>query len=253
MEIIEFSCCVLEADSLSIIADFQEYVRPTQNPILTAFCTQLTGISQDRVNAGIPLAEAMTRLHAWLHERGFLAPGCRLLPVTWSEWDLKIQLESECKWRQIAIPGYLRRWHDLRPTCKQMHVSRVNGLRGSVEAAGLQWQGRLHSGIDDARNTAALAAHLIRRGAVLNVTGSFGSVPGVQRQSTLFPGRPAKKAKIVDRAGQWTGQCECGARARLCVVKRPGTNMGRQFYGCGTWTILKGRGDCKFHKWADEV
>lgn len=46
MELIEFSCCILEASSLAITADFQEYIRPTENPILTAFCSQLTGISQ---------------------------------------------------------------------------------------------------------------------------------------------------------------------------------------------------------------
>ena len=131
-----------------------------------------------RVNNGIPLAEAIFRHDAWLCERGFLAPTCRCLPITWSEWDLKvrrkavrsqgclhacrtptslqlpdccwrclcgcakafawvpstqpshqgnalqIQLESECKWRQIAIPAYLRRWHDLRTSCKQGKVMR---------------------------------------------------------------------------------------------------------------------------------
>ena len=65
--------------------------------------------------------------------------------------------------------------------------------------------------------------------------------------------RPAKKARVVDSSGQWNGNCECGVRAKLCVVKRPGVNIGRQFYGCGTWGILKGRGDCRLMKWADEV
>ena len=49
---------------------------------------------------------------------------------------------------------------------------RPKGLRGSVEGAGLQWEGRLHSGLDDARNTARLLLRLIDVGAVLVVTGA---------------------------------------------------------------------------------
>lgn len=48
VELIEFSCCILSASSLSITSTFQEYLRPTEKPILTAFCTQLTGITQDK-------------------------------------------------------------------------------------------------------------------------------------------------------------------------------------------------------------
>ena len=51
MELIEFSCCILDATTLSITAEFQEYLRPTENQILTAFCTNLTGITQDRYTA----------------------------------------------------------------------------------------------------------------------------------------------------------------------------------------------------------
>ena len=57
----------------------------------------------------------------------------------------------------------------------------------------------------------------------------------------------------MDSQGQWNGQCECGVKAKLCKSNRPGPGLGRKFYGCGTWTLLKGRGDCNLFKWADEV
>ena len=47
-EIIEFSCVILDAETLEIGAHFQEYVRPTEHRLLTDFCVQLTGITQDR-------------------------------------------------------------------------------------------------------------------------------------------------------------------------------------------------------------
>ena len=68
---------------------------------------------------------------------------------------------------------------------------RVHGnLRKCVEAAGVAWEGRMHSGLDDARNTARLAAALLAGGAALTVTGFFpGCDPGGLRQRTLFPDR----------------------------------------------------------------
>ncbi len=63
-------------------------------------------------------------------------------------------------------------------------------LRKCVEAAGVAWEGRTHSGLDDARNTARLAAALLAGGAALTVTGFFpGCDPGGLRQRTLFPDR----------------------------------------------------------------
>lgn len=45
-EIIEFACCALDARTLQVTQQFQRYCRPTENPVLTAFCTELTGITQ---------------------------------------------------------------------------------------------------------------------------------------------------------------------------------------------------------------
>lgn len=58
-----------------------------------------------------------------------------------------------CRWRNIEQPKYLRRWIDLSAVWFK-HSSRRGNLRSSVEAAGLAWEGRAHSAIDDARNTA---------------------------------------------------------------------------------------------------
>lgn len=72
-------------------------------------------------------------------------------------------------------------------------------LRDCVEAAGLEWQGRAHSGLDDARNTARLAAALLAGGAKLAVSGAFDSCElGGLRQRKLFPDR-CKPARLSTR------------------------------------------------------
>ena len=49
VEIIEVSCCLVDAHSLATRGEFQCYVRPTEHPRLDPFCTELTGITQAQV------------------------------------------------------------------------------------------------------------------------------------------------------------------------------------------------------------
>ena len=46
-EIIEFPVVIIDVKNKSVKAVFHTYVKPTLDPILTPFCTELTGITQD--------------------------------------------------------------------------------------------------------------------------------------------------------------------------------------------------------------
>lgn len=46
--------------SLQVIDEFQSYVRPTWRPTLSAFCTELTGITQADVDDAPTYAEVLT-------------------------------------------------------------------------------------------------------------------------------------------------------------------------------------------------
>ncbi len=48
------------------VTSFHSIVRPTANPILTAFCTQLTGITQTQVNAAPTFIEVWKNLNLML-------------------------------------------------------------------------------------------------------------------------------------------------------------------------------------------
>ncbi len=168
----------------------------------------------------------------------------------------QVALEAECRWRRIDKPGYFDRWVDLKGAFR-LRYKRSDILRRCVESVGLQWQGRAHSGLDDALNTARLAAHMIRDGWVLKVSGSFEPAdaaapaggPGAAQQTTLVPLRPPK---LFDAQGHWSGLCRCGARAQRRVTRQPGANHGRAFFSCGRWSVTH-KGGCDFMLWADEV
>lgn len=192
----------------------------------------------------------------------------------------------ECQWRGIKVQPYLCAWIDLKKAYIQ-HYKRAGNLRSCVESAGLKWEGRAHSGIDDAKNEARLAAHLMRRGVKFQITGAFpedaphraasGQLPaaadggtiggtggsngmgvagGGARQALLAPKRTSKApaAATHDKQGRFLGVCKCGVKAASRVTKKPGVNHGRAFYSCGNWRMVarEGKEPCDFFLWVDD-
>ena len=45
-EIIEFPCIKINADTCEIEDVFHQYIQPKEIPVITPFCTELTGIMQ---------------------------------------------------------------------------------------------------------------------------------------------------------------------------------------------------------------
>eukprot|EP00729_Bicosta_minor_P011493 gene11493-4055_t len=57
-----------------VLGEFQRYVRPTHNPVLSPFCTRLTGITQADVDGAEPFPVVFAAMLAWLRGLGLL-PG----------------------------------------------------------------------------------------------------------------------------------------------------------------------------------
>uniref|UniRef100_A0A3P9J5F4 ERI1 exoribonuclease 2 n=1 Tax=Oryzias latipes TaxID=8090 RepID=A0A3P9J5F4_ORYLA len=191
-EIIEFPAVLLNTSTGDIDSEFHTFVQPQEHPTLSEFCTELTGITQVQVEAGLPLQICLSRFTRWLHslqlEMGFTFPNkqqgsssslstqklCTFL--TWSDWDLGVCLQYECKRKQLHKPDVLNNWIDLRSTYRLWYNRKPKGLNGALQDLGLQFDGREHSGLDDARNTARLAAKMMRDGCVMKITRSLDRV-----------------------------------------------------------------------------
>ncbi|KTF94892.1 hypothetical protein cypCar_00046003 [Cyprinus carpio] len=128
-EIIEFPAVLLNVSNGEVESEFHSYVQPQEHPVLSAFCTELTGITQDQVDSAPPLHICLSRFTRWLHslqqERGVVfetdstGPAPSRHPcafVTWSDWDLGVCLLYECKRKQLSVPEALKSWIDLRAT-----------------------------------------------------------------------------------------------------------------------------------------
>ncbi|XP_048051552.1 ERI1 exoribonuclease 2 [Megalobrama amblycephala] len=189
-EIIEFPAVLLNVSNGAVESEFHTFVQPQEHPVLSDFCTELTGITQDQVDSAPPLHICLSRFVRWLlrlqQERGVVfetdsagpAPsGHPCAFVTWSDWDLGVCLLYECKRKQLTVPEALKSWIDLRATYRLFYNRKPKGLRGALLDLGIQFTGREHSGLVDARNTALLAWRMVSDGCLLTVTKSLRPVP----------------------------------------------------------------------------
>ncbi|XP_021937786.1 ERI1 exoribonuclease 2-like isoform X2 [Zootermopsis nevadensis] len=183
-EIIEFPAVLLNVRTGIIEEEFQQYVLPVENPILSDFCVKLTGIKQDDVENGMPLHTCLSLFCSWIKEiskkrklvfhtnqKNSDADARNICTfVTWSDWDLSVCLHNECRRKQLCKPKFLCQWIDLRATYRKFYKRRPQGLRGALSELGLQFEGQEHSGLCDAYNTAHLAWRMVQDGAILKIT-----------------------------------------------------------------------------------
>uniref|UniRef100_A0A8B9M340 ERI1 exoribonuclease 2 n=1 Tax=Accipiter nisus TaxID=211598 RepID=A0A8B9M340_9AVES len=189
-EIIEFPAVLLNTSTGEIESEFHTYVQPQEHPILSEFCTELTGITQNQVDGGVPLNVCLSQFLKWIQkiqkEKKIIfstdllsnstseAKACTF--VTWTDWDLGVCLQYECKRKQLRKPDIFNSWIDLKATYRAFYNRKPKGLNGALQDLGIAFAGREHSGLDDSRNTARLAWRLICDGCVLKVTKSLDKV-----------------------------------------------------------------------------
>ncbi|XP_025711202.1 ERI1 exoribonuclease 2 isoform X2 [Callorhinus ursinus] len=196
---IEFPAVLLNTSTGEIESEFHAYVQPQEHPILSEFCMELTGIKQAQVDEGVPLRICLSQFCKWIQKiqqqkKIIFAAGISDLPnsevklcafVTWSDWDLGVCLEYECKRKQLLKPAFLNFWIDLRVTYKIFYRRKPKGLSGALQEVGIEFLGREHSGLDDSRNTALLAWKMIKDGCLMKITRSLNKVP-TKKNSSVF-------------------------------------------------------------------
>lgn len=177
-EIIEFPCVLYDVKNNKIVSEFQQYVMPFENPRLSLFCINLTGIQQHQVNNGVPLGTCLMLFKQWLREQEVTYKLCfnsstlnnKCIFTTWSNWDIGLCLKNECRRKRLTIPEVFNEWIDLRELYCEHYLRRPKGLYGALQELGLDFEGRQHCGLHDARNTAKLAGRMVTDGILLRKT-----------------------------------------------------------------------------------
>jgi len=161
-EIIEFPSVVVDTETGKIVDTLEQFVKPTCDPTVSEFCHNLTTITQEQVDGGISFAEAFKA-----HQL-FVDKYRDSIIVTCGDWDLKTMLPMDCKLNGIELPGYYKRWINLKRPFEKRYNVKVRGFNSMLEDKniGLTFDGTPHRGIDDCRNIARVAIKMLEQGWV---------------------------------------------------------------------------------------
>jgi inhibitor of KinA sporulation pathway (predicted exonuclease) len=154
-EIIAIGVCVVDVAGRTRVRRDEILVRPVRSRV-GAFCTELTGLTQEQVDTGLSFAGACAAL-VERHDAGSR-------PWTsWGDYDRK-QFQRQCADVDVPYP-FASRHVNAKAVFAEAHDRRPMGMARALAHAGLPLEGRHHNGGDDAWNIAALVLRVIEAGA----------------------------------------------------------------------------------------
>lgn len=150
MEITEIGAVMMETAAGPISSEFDEFVKPLREPILSDFCTELTSIRQEDVDAADTFGLVFPRFVHWIGDGPFRI-------CSWGGYDLK-QFRVDCGRFGIPMPASFEAHINIKKEFVRQRGVKPMGLKGALEMLKIPFAGRHHRGIDDARMIAKIAA-----------------------------------------------------------------------------------------------
>eukprot|EP01090_Pellita_catalonica_P021082 TRINITY_DN7800_c0_g1_i1.p1 TRINITY_DN7800_c0_g1~~TRINITY_DN7800_c0_g1_i1.p1 ORF type:complete len:208 (-),score=26.70 TRINITY_DN7800_c0_g1_i1:9-632(-) len=155
-EIIEWPTILYNTRTGKVEDEFHEYIKPIKIPKLTKFCTELTGITQEMVDAGKTCSAVFTEYEAWLTKHGLIGgkENKTFAIITCGDWDLRAMAPKQFALfgGRVPLPVYFKEWINIKKCFDQFYKKRARGMAGMLKDLGIPLTGRHHSGIDDCRN-----------------------------------------------------------------------------------------------------
>jgi len=147
-EIIEIGAVFINEDK-EIESEFNAFIKPSVNPILSTFCTELTSITQNNVDGAETFDKVIDRFKAWINiNEDFIL-------CSWGFYDRR-QFEADCKLHNVKA-DWLKKHISLKHQYADIKkLSRPVGMGGALKMEKLKLDGIHHRGIDDAKNIAKI-------------------------------------------------------------------------------------------------
>ncbi|KAK2705983.1 3'-5' exoribonuclease 1-like [Artemia franciscana] len=192
-EIIEFPAVLIKGTTGEVVDEFRQFCRPSLEPKLSDFCLELTGISQETIDASPSFIEVLDMFKRWL-EKHQLGTKYSFSLVTDGPWDMGRFLLIQCSLCGITFPEFALTWCNIRKIFSNYYDTRRYPLSVMLELLGMEFEGRAHSGLDDARNIARILSRLLLDGANLRVNERIYLGPLPSQNQKPIP----KDLKIYD-------------------------------------------------------
>jgi len=199
-EIIEFPGVIIDGHTGEVLDTWQQYCRPTINARLSEFCTTLTGISQETVDASPTFPDVLANFNQWLNSHG-LGQQHTFALVTDGPFDVGRFLRLSCLQYSIEIPDWARRWVNLRKGFANFYrwnsanQQKVPGLQTMLDKLDMEFVGNPHSGLDDAKNIGRVVSRMVLDGAILKVNEMLDSSADCDEVPPVIIKRPPSSHK----------------------------------------------------------
>ncbi|KAK9239949.1 ribonuclease H-like domain-containing protein [Lipomyces kononenkoae] len=185
-EVIELPCILVDINDGQIIDEFHTFVKPSRHPHLTSKCMTLTGITQEDIDNAPTFIEAIHLLDGFMKKHsdkldpppqvGNPPPNGspRLGPrnyvwVTDGHADIErfLCLRS-CRINRIRLPAYMSgQYIDMKLLFKTHFKERgFRRIPDMLAKWGLSFEGREHSGLQDARQVARIMLLMIQKESI---------------------------------------------------------------------------------------
>jgi inhibitor of KinA sporulation pathway (predicted exonuclease) len=154
MEIIEIGAVCLDGKYYQPKSDFQQFVKPTTNPVLSDFCRDLTHIKQRQIESAPTFPEAFVNFTYWIGN-------CSFKLCSWGAFDYDL-FDYELNRHNEKWPTNLLGFINLKKLYARAYSTKSSiGLREAMSKLSMPFEGKLHRGIDDARNIARVAQTML--------------------------------------------------------------------------------------------
>ena len=156
MEIIEIGASVIIGNKVIEKASF--YIKPVINPVLSNFCTKLTGIKQETVASADTFTNAFNKFENWVkeHQTNHGIDTIQTL-ASWGNFDINIINKLS---KRNGYDCFLTDKEHVN--VKDYFVEKYSEFKGNklfehcLNHTGLKFEGSPHSGADDAYNIARM-------------------------------------------------------------------------------------------------
>ncbi|CAM0137046.1 hypothetical protein VKS41_008203 [Umbelopsis sp. WA50703] len=165
-EIIEFPVVLVDGKMFKIVDQFRSYVKPSINPVLTDFCKKLTGISQETVDESPDFISVLNDFQTWMAKYSLFQDNSAIF-VTDGPFDIRDFITQQCNHDNIPVPAYFFRWVDIKKAYSRFYNCKPETITNMLDKLGMDFEGRAHSGLDDATNIYRIARHMFHKGYVL--------------------------------------------------------------------------------------
>ncbi len=155
MEIIEIGAVMVDKSAFNILDEFQIFIKPVRNPVLTSFCKELTSITQQQVDKSLYFPEAIKGFKNWLYQFNNFAF------CSWGDYD-KNQIEIDCLFHNQTNPINASHFNIKKEFSITQDLKKKLGMAQALKHVSLSLDGTHHRGIDDARNMAKLMPYIVK-------------------------------------------------------------------------------------------